>query len=138
MTILEFFVAVNGMAHLIASDGQFLGVLSINQHDPNSISNPHGNYGSYHGSYSIRNPHGNYGSTNGIYSPYSTYCLHPPIVFYQKQRVLMVTRNVHVQNNGLPVVDPELLGVYAQLGDSISAPKPLDSFADQIVRMFQV
>ncbi|MBD2682193.1 MULTISPECIES: hypothetical protein [Nostoc] len=119
MSIPRFLTAINGIAQLWAADGQFLGLLSSDQSDPNSISNFYGNYGSSCGIYSIRNSAGLYGSESGIYSPYNTCCLNPPITFYQGQPVLMVTRNPYVQTNGLPVIDPDfLLGVYAQLSNS--------------------
>jgi hypothetical protein len=120
MSILQFLSTVNGIAQLFANDGQFLGVLSSDQYDLNSISNPHGMYGSQNGIYSIRNSCGLYGGSYGIYSPYNTYCINPPIVFYQGQSILMVTNNNHVVSNYLPIVDPDLLlGVYAQLANSM-------------------
>jgi hypothetical protein len=120
MSIVQFLSTVNGIAQLFANDGQFLGVLSSDQYDLNSISNPHGMYGSQHGIYSIRNSCGLYGGSYGIYSPYNTYCINPPIVFYQGQPILIVSKNNHVVSNHLPIVDPDLvLGVYAQLANSM-------------------
>lgn len=125
MSIVDFLVAVNGVAQLYASDNQFLGSLSNNQYDVNSISNPHGMYGGTHGLYSINNPHGIYGGTHGLHSPYNTYCLNPPVVVYQGQPVMVVTRNPYAQTYGLQVVDPDLLlGVYAQLSNSAPAYNP--------------
>ncbi|QYX29802.1 hypothetical protein [Sphaerospermopsis torques-reginae] len=90
--------------------------MSSNPHDPNSINNLHGIYGSDWGVYSIRNSYGLYGSPYAVYSPYNTYCLNPPVVIYQGQPVLVVTRNPYFQTNGIPVIDPDfLLSVYAQL-----------------------
>lgn len=121
MSVVEFLASVNGVAQLYASDNQFLGVLSSNRYDVNSISNPHGIYGGVHGLYSISNPHGIYGGVHGLHSPYNSYCLNPPVVIYEGQPVLMTTRNPYAQTYGLPVVDPDLLiEVYAQ----ISNPAP--------------
>lgn len=47
--------------------GRFLGNLSANPHDPNSTSNPYGQYGSRYGN-TINNPYSQYGSP---YSPNS-------------------------------------------------------------------
>ncbi|TAF07969.1 MAG: hypothetical protein EAZ77_08040 [Nostocales cyanobacterium] len=119
MSILEFLIAINGMAQLWSADNVCLGLLSSNQHDPNSINNLHGIYGGYQGIYSIRNSVGMYGGVCGIHSPYNISCLNPPFVLYQGQPVLVVTRNAYFQTNGIPVIDPDfLLGVYAQLASS--------------------
>ncbi|PMB48087.1 hypothetical protein CEN40_07615 [Fischerella thermalis CCMEE 5205] len=119
MSIPQLLTAINGIAQLWPINEQFLGVLSSDRHDSNSISNFHGNYGSSYGTYSIRNPHGVYGGEHGTYSPYNPYCPNPPFVIYQNQAVLVVTRNPYIETNGVPVLDPDfLLGVYAQLGCS--------------------
>jgi hypothetical protein len=48
--------------------GKFLGNLSSNQYDPDSVSNPYGQYGSKYSPDSVNNPYGEYGSK---YSPKS-------------------------------------------------------------------
>jgi len=53
---------------LYAPDGTYLGNLNTNQFDPNSVSNPYGQYGSPYSVDSINNPYGQYGSP---YSPNS-------------------------------------------------------------------
>lgn len=53
---------------LVSPNGQYLGNLSANRYDPNSVSNPYGQYGSPYSPNSINNPYGKYGSP---YSPYS-------------------------------------------------------------------
>ncbi|WP_223280226.1 hypothetical protein [Nostoc sp. PA-18-2419] len=61
-----------------------------------------------------------YGGQYGLYSPYNLYCLNPPIIFYQGQPILIVTRNAYVQTNGLAVIDPDLLlRLYVQLASSM-------------------
>lgn len=132
MNIIDFLAAIDGVAQLYAGDNQFLGVLSSNQYDVNSISNACGLYGSTCGVYSIRNSVGIYGSSCGIYSPYNTYCQNPPIVIYQGQVVFIVTNNSYAQTYGLPVVDPDLLlGVYAQLRNSIPVYNPVLDYQQQ-------
>ncbi|MBH8565257.1 hypothetical protein I8748_24260 [Nostoc sp. CENA67] len=105
MSILQLLTQINGIAQIWAADGQFLGLLSTDRYDPNSISNFQGNHGSYHGIYSIRNPHGLYGGEHGIYSPYNPYCNNPPIITYQGQPVLMVTRNSYAHHNKSSIID---------------------------------
>ena len=46
---------------IYSSDGTYLGRLSKNRYDPDSISNPYGRYGSKYSSDSINNRYGNYG-----------------------------------------------------------------------------
>ncbi|MCG6137202.1 MAG: hypothetical protein MET45_21640 [Nostoc sp. LLA-1] len=134
MQILDFLVAVNGIAQLWGANEQFLGILSSNQYDVNSIINPYGIYGGQFGLYSISNQHGMYGGQSGLYSPYNTCCLNPPVIFYQAQPMLIVTRNSYFHTNGLPVVDPDLvIQVYAQL-----TVKPLQVESDVMTRASQV
>ena len=66
--------------------GKYLGNLSTNQNDPDSVSNPHGRYGSKDSEDSINNPDGKYGSpqsNNSLSNPYAT---NPPIVLDQKDK----------------------------------------------------
>jgi hypothetical protein len=133
MSIPEFLAAINGIAQLWAADRQFLGVLSSDRYDPNSISNLHGMYGSAYGLYSIRNQHGIYGGAYGLYSPYNTHCLNPPFVLHQGQAVLVVLKNAHFQTNGVPVIDPDfLLDIYAQFSNS-----PNSVYSAPIERVYQ-
>ncbi|QIR35492.1 hypothetical protein HCG51_01150 [Tolypothrix sp. PCC 7910] len=119
MTIIEFLISINGVGQIWAGDGQFLGVLSNARYDSNSIANSFGIYGGQFGMYSIFSPFGMYGGQFGMYSPYNPYCLYPPIIIYQDQPVLMVTRNTDAQTNGLPIIDPDFLAnVYIQVGHS--------------------
>lgn len=131
MSILDFLVSINGAGQLWAADGQFLGVLSSDRYDSNSINNPYGIYGGRYGMYSISNPYGVYGGTHGMYSPYNIYCLNPPFVIYQGQAVLCLSKNVNFQTNGVPVIDPDILvSVYAQLG------QPPNPFHSSVASMF--
>ncbi len=64
-----------------SADGQFLGIISTNQFDPDSLANPFGTYGNEYNMYSIWNPYGLYGSEYGLYSPYNPYTITPPYVY---------------------------------------------------------
>jgi hypothetical protein len=114
MSILEFFASADGIAQLWAADGQFLGVLSSNQSDPNSINNPN-TYGGFYSYQSIKNPASPYGGACGLYSPYNITCINPPVILYQGQPMLVVSKNLSVLTNGLSIIDPDLmLSVYTQ------------------------
>ena len=59
---------------IYAPDGTYLGNLNSNQYDPNSVSNPYGQYGSRYSPNSINNPYGQYGSPyspNSVRNPYA-------------------------------------------------------------------
>ena len=60
--------------------GKYLGNLSANQYDPNSVSNPYGRYGSEHSTDSINNPYGQYGSRYSNDSPNNPYATNPPAI----------------------------------------------------------
>jgi hypothetical protein len=68
------FPAAAQSPRLYAPNGTFLGNVNSNQYDPNSISNPYGQYGSPYSPNSINNPYGQYGS------PYSPNSVHNPYV----------------------------------------------------------
>ena len=59
---------------IYAPDGTYLGNLNSNQFDPNSVSNPFGQYGSQFSPNSINNQFGQYGnpfSPNSVRNPYA-------------------------------------------------------------------
>lgn len=58
---------------IIAPDGTYLGKLSSNRYDPDSVSNPYGRYGSPYSPDSINNPYGQYGSQYSTLSPNNPY-----------------------------------------------------------------
>ena len=45
MNLQQFILTINGSAALMAADGTYLGLVSSNQYDRNSICNPHGKHG---------------------------------------------------------------------------------------------
>lgn len=60
--------------------GQYLGNLGGNQYDPNSTSNPYGQYGSRYSADSINNKYGKYGSRYSADSPNNPYASNPPAI----------------------------------------------------------
>ena len=75
--VLLFIMVGNALADPYIVDpntGQYLGTLNSNPYDPQSVSNPYGQYGSPYGN-TINNPYGEYGSpysTDSWTNPYST------------------------------------------------------------------
>jgi hypothetical protein len=63
--------------------GKYLGTLSSNQNDPDSVSNPHGNFGSKYSPDSINNPHSEWGSPHSDSSPNNPYATNAPSIEYE-------------------------------------------------------
>lgn len=61
-------------------NGQYLGNLSANRYDPNSISNPYGTYGSPYSPISVNNPYSMYGSPYSPYSATNPYAVQTPVI----------------------------------------------------------
>ncbi len=70
-----------GGPKLVSQSGQFLGNLNSNRYDPNSVSNPYGQYGSKYSPNSINNPHGQYGSKFSNQSANNPYATNAPRIF---------------------------------------------------------
>ena len=64
---------------IVAQDGTYLGELSDNPYDPDSVSNPFGRYGSPSSSTSINNPYS--GSPYSSQSPNNPYATKAPLIF---------------------------------------------------------
>jgi len=60
--------------------GVYLGKLSANPYDQDSISNPYGKYGSQYSQYSVNNPYGTYGSPYSMYSATNPYTTSAPVI----------------------------------------------------------
>ena len=65
---------------IIAADGRYLGRLSANPYDSDSVSNPYGRYGSPYSPTSINNPYSQYGSAYSPISPNNPYATNSPIL----------------------------------------------------------
>ena len=63
--------------------GKYLGTLSSNQYDPDSTSNPYGQYGSKYSADSINNPYGEHGSPYSDKSPNNPYATNAPVILQQ-------------------------------------------------------
>ena len=84
LTVLFIFLSVVGNAAppilVDRQTGKYLGTLSTNPYDKDSVSNIYGRYGSPYSQDSINNSVGEYGSpysNNSINNPYAT---NPPII----------------------------------------------------------
>lgn len=72
---------LNSSSYLIADDHQYLGKITTNNYDQNSITNEYGPYGSKYSATSVFNEYGVYGGQYGALSPRNPYCATPPKLF---------------------------------------------------------
>lgn len=97
-----------GESFLIAADGQFLGILSSNKFQTESVMNEYGLYGSRYSSTSIFNQYCKYGSEYNILSPYNRYSQTPPRIFIRGTLIGYLSANQFVNNR----LDPHELFDY--------------------------
>lgn len=96
----------NGESFLVANDGQFLGKLTFNELDTESILNRFGEYGNRFSSKSIYNRFGNYGNRFSSLSPFNKFTNTPPKIYINGSFWGFLTKN-HLA--GRNTVDPENL-----------------------------
>jgi len=89
-------------SYLIAQDGQFLGKITDDTYDTDSILNQYGPYGSQYSTTSIFNPYSQYGSVYGAYSINNPYTNTPPKLFISGTLIGYVTTNPYIQNRVAP------------------------------------
>lgn len=65
--------------------GEYLGNLSSNQYDPNSVSNPYGRYGSQYSPDSINNRYSVYGSPYSNQSVRNHYATQAPVIINRRR-----------------------------------------------------
>jgi len=87
---------------IVANDGQYLGKLSLNMYDTESILNVYGIYGSQYSVVSIKNPYGIYGSPYSSLSPYNPYTSTPPAIYLRGMKHGYLTLNPYLQGSVNP------------------------------------
>lgn len=85
-------------ASIYANDGTFLGVVSKDPFDPNSISNSFGDYGSEFSQASIFNEFGPYGGEFSPLSPFNDFSSTPPRVVRDNTVLGYLTTNAFIPN----------------------------------------
>lgn len=78
---------------LLSADGVYLGKLSTNRYDTESISNPYGRYGNRYSISSIWNQYGRYGSQYSTLSPFNPYSMNSPIIYLRGIQYGFLTKN---------------------------------------------
>lgn len=92
-------------AVIVGADDSFLGVISRDANDPESLANGWGQFGSPQSPYSIWNQDGRWGSRYAADSPWNPYATRPPRVFDGDEFRGYLTTNTSLH----PRVDPEWL-----------------------------
>jgi len=95
----------NRESFLLGNDGQYLGKLSLNRFDRESITNSYGLYGSKYSSTSIWNKYSTYGSKYSSLSPFNKYTSTPPRIYLHGVEFGYLTKNKYVGKN----IDPEII-----------------------------
>ena len=94
MTINELNTRISkGESFIVANDGQFLGKLSLNIYDSESILNAYGQYGNPYSYTSINNKFSIYGSQYSSLSPYNPYTSTPPTIYLRGNKFGFLTVN---------------------------------------------
>ena len=83
-------------AQIVASDGTFLGLVSRDRIDPNSILNEQGPYGSSIYPNSIFNPYGTYGSRYAALSPFNEFSPSPPKIVKNGAQMGSLSANQYI------------------------------------------
>lgn len=91
---------------LVANDGQFLGKLTLNKFDVDSIYNEFGNYGSKFSATSIFNKFSNYGSPFSSLSPFNQFTNTPPYIYLHGLKYAYLSVN---QFTGFNTINPNEL-----------------------------
>jgi hypothetical protein len=85
-----------GDSFLKAQDDQFLGRITTNKYDKDSIINQYGPYGSKYSGTSIFNQYSPYGSRYGAFSVNNPFCQQPPRLFINGNFIAYITNNVNI------------------------------------------
>jgi hypothetical protein len=105
-------------AFIVAADGHFLGVITVNSYNPKSILIEFGDFGSEYSSDSIFNEYGDYRGEYSEYSPFNEFTTTPPKVYTKDQQWAYLTVNETLS----PRVDPKWLIGALKAGEVLSPP----------------
>jgi hypothetical protein len=91
---------------ILAEDKQYLGKITWNKFDSESVVNEFGSHGSKFSSTSIFNQFGNYGGEIALYSPFNSLAVNPPKIFTQDGAFVAY---LTVNKLKSPRIDPHVL-----------------------------
>jgi len=112
-TTVNSWSAIEGY-YIVAQDGQYLGEISSNKYDSDSICDQYGTYGSKYSYKSIFNNYSKYGNNYSSYSAYNSFAYSPPIIYDTGNNpVYYLTKN----DIKIPAIDPD------ELVNSLGCPR---------------
>lgn len=129
---------VNGM-YIFAQDAnqQYLGFITSNVYEAQSIVNPYGSYGSIYSTTSIYNTFSTYGSKYSSYSAYYPYATTPPIIYSYNSTTKLYTAQYYLTKNiyKTPYIDPDMLKFVLLQNFNIdwSIPSPIYSHINDLI-----
>lgn len=91
-----------GESFIVANDGQFLGKLTLNTYDSESIFNPYGLYGSVYSATSIHNRYSTYGSPYSSLSPFNPFTFTPPVIYLRGSKAGFLSVNPYLNGSVNP------------------------------------
>jgi len=97
--------------YLFADDNKYtyLGKLTSNTYDADSIYNPYGLHGSKYAAESIFNQYSIYGSSYSVYSPFNRYTVTPPIIAHFSNGSIVSTYRLTINPNVPGAISPVYL-----------------------------
>ena len=96
---------------IMGGDGSFLGIITPDKYNKNSICNQYGAYGGKYNPHSIFNEYGTYGGKYSDLGAYSEIAQHPPLIVLDGQVVGVISKNPNIGNSS-DRVDPDVLLAY--------------------------
>jgi hypothetical protein len=97
-------------ATIVADDGTYLGKITSNRYDSDSIVNQYGDHGGKYSDHSIFNEYGDYGGEYSSRSPFNAYTSTPPKIYKRNEFLAYLTVNTSLA----PRVDPNALRAWLQ------------------------
>ena len=94
--------ALDGTAVIKAQDGTYLGLISSDRLEADSLANSFGSYGNPYSPISIRNEYGTYGGLYGVHSPFNQYTQTPPVIIKGGRVIAYLTVNPYLK----PAISP--------------------------------
>ncbi len=102
-------VAANAQTIIMGGDGSYLGLVSSDQYNQESICNRYGDYGSPYQANSIFNKYGTYGGEYSQLGAYNKQAGRPPAVVENGEVVLLISKDTSLRPELR--VDPDILRI---------------------------
>ena len=103
----------SGRMFIVSPDGTYLGVVSNNAYDSNSLANQYGTYGNPYSSKSIFNQYGTYGGEYSSKSVFNGMATEPPLIYYKDlSGEILYLGKLTVNDMQKEAVNPRVILIY--------------------------